>query len=666
MPGVRLPKPLLYVLAFLWILVIFMAYFAGHKPFSAELALALALAAWRILAALGLVILAGGLGKLVLPGLDLPPLACMAVEGALGLGIFGLAFLAVGSLLGLPAWLLWLAPVALLVLLREKSWAWLRQARELRLLWNEGGRVGRGLAVLLGLLFLFTLVLSLAPQIDFDSLVEHLVMPNAYLLDGRVGPLPWIVFSNMPQNGEMLFTWAVALGGNQAAVVLHWAIGLLSMLGLLGYIHHKLDGRAAWVGASALLAGYSPVILLGTAHVDWLEFLCGLGVLVCLDAWRQSGRLKILLLAGLLAGLAVGTKYTAGAVLLAGLAVLAWQCWQCKRNYLLAAYQFGLAACAAVLPWLVKNGLATGNPFYPFFFASGTASQVQYSIFQNVTAWGNALDVFLVPLRATLVGFEQSDGYSYSMGPLLVSLAALAWVGWKQLDPEKRPAVLEALVVSLAGCLVWAAANLSNGLLIQTRYYIAVFPAFAVLAAAGEWGLRQVTLAKVRFGRLVGVMVLLGLGLNLLQVGITTFTLNAPQAVLGIKSEDSYLADNLGWFQPAMQAVRQLPQGSRVLLLYEPRGLYCQPRCTGDEIMGHWKLARTLYQDQPGRIQASWQAQGYTHLLVYRLGVQLLVDAHDPNHTPDDLQILNSFLATLPPPVKLGGVYELYSLASTN
>ena len=43
-------------------------------------------------------------------------------------------------------------------------------------------------------------------------------MPRAYLDAGRIGYLPWIVMTGMPQNTEMLHTWAVALGGSQAAV----------------------------------------------------------------------------------------------------------------------------------------------------------------------------------------------------------------------------------------------------------------------------------------------------------------------------------------------------------------------------------------------------------------------------------------------------------------
>ena len=133
--------------------------------------------------------------------------------------------------------------------------------------------------------------------------------------------------------------------------------------------------------------------------------------------------------------------------------------------------------------------------------------------------------------------------------------------------------------MALGGLALWALGNQLSGNLIQTRYYFSIFPAFAVLAAAGEYGLRQLHIPRVRLERISAALVLLALGLNLLEVGHSVLKQGSPQAALGIKSEAAYLADNLGWFQPAMQAVRDLPEGARTLLLYEPRSLYCAPRC---------------------------------------------------------------------------------------
>jgi hypothetical protein len=651
------------LLGLAWLLGIVLLYYAGHKPVTPEGILALVLAAWRLLSALLLVTLAGAVGHWIFARwFDLPPLVNLALQGGLGLGIFSLSILIVGNTLGLPAWLLWLALPVLAVLLRRHLAAWLKQAAGMAGLWQSAGRLGKALGILLGLIFLAELFVALAPPVYFDALVDHLVMANDYIAQGSARFLPSIAMSGMPQNAEMLYTWAITLGGNQAAAVLCWLAGLLAVIGLSGYIQLRLGGRSAWVGAAALLAGYTSVVLLSSAYVDWLALLFGSGMLVSLDVWGNSGSRKALLLAGVFAGLAGGTKYTALVLILAGIGVLAWQAWKRRLAVLPVFLGFGVSALVAFSPWLVKNGLATGNPFYPFFFTSSVASQVHFEVFQRVNPWGNVLDFFILPVRATLVGFDLADGYMFSVGPLLLALGVLAWLGYKKMLAPQRLAVQNAFLISIVGLLVWAVGNQYSGRLIQTRYYMAIFPAFAVLAAAGDWGLRQLTIARVRLGRLAAVVILLAAGLNLLESGLKTIQSGAPQAALGLKTQDSYLADNLGWYQPAMQAVNDLPQGSRVLLLYEPRSLYCLPRCTGDEIMDRWKQARALYEDDPSRIRAAWIAEGYTHLLVYRQGVEFLVGANDPNHTPDDLRTLNAFLANLSAPEKLGGIYELYDL----
>ncbi len=526
-----------------------------------------------------------------------------------------------------------------------------------------GGRLGRLLGVGLGLLGLAALLVALAPPLAFDSLTDHLVLPASYLQQGRVGYLAWTPFSGMPQNVEMLYTWAMALGGNEAAAMLGVDFGLLAAIGLLGYLGERLDGRAAWVAAAALLAGFTPVILLSSAYDDWLIFLFGLAALVCLDDWRQGGRRRPLLLAGLFVGLAFGCKYTSGVLAIAGLAALAWHAWKRRSAFVLPAVYFGLAGLLAALPWLIKNWLTTGSPIFPFLLPAGLEGRSAMAIYAQVGAWGNWMDVALIPLRATLVGFEQADGYMASIGPLLLALGGLGWLGWKTWAAGQRAAFQNAVIFSLTGLVVWAIGNQLDGLLIQTRYYFAIFPAFALLAGYGDWGLRQLNLPRLRPGFIAGALVLMALGLNLVESGTRSLQQGAPQAALGLKPQPAYLADALGWFQPAMQAVSELPAGSRALLLYEPRSLYCLPGCTGDPIMDRWKQARARLSE-PQAILQDWRSQGYTHLLFYKKGLDFLVEANDPNHPPEDRATLQALLATLPQPVSFGGVYELYTISN--
>lgn len=128
-----------------------------------------------------------------------------------------------------------------------------------------------------------------------------------------------------------------------------------------------------------------------------------------------------------------------------------------------------------------------------------------------------------------------------------------------------------------------------------------------------------------------------------------------------MKSKEAYLADALGWFEPAMQAVRDQPDGKQAQLIYEARSLYCAPRCRPDEILDRWKRAHLEWGD-PAAVLRAWRAEGITHLLVYREGMRFLLEIGDLHHPASDMAALDQFLSTLPRPVSFGDVYELYSL----
>ena len=76
--------------------------------------------------------------------------------------------------------------------------------------------------------------------------------------------------------------------------------------------------------------------------------------------------------------------------------------------------------------------LFTGNPVYPFFFESGSMNQIRMAVYQGLPAYGNLLDLFFLPIQATIVGVDGSVGYSVSIGPLLLGLGIVAFLNWQE------------------------------------------------------------------------------------------------------------------------------------------------------------------------------------------------------------------------------------------
>jgi hypothetical protein len=133
-----------------------------------------------------------------------------------------------------------------------------------------------------------------------------------------------MVMSGYPQVTEMLYTWTISLADRQAAVTLGWFFALLTFIGLVGYLRQLLGINPSWVGLAALLAGPTLVISASLGYVDWFGLFFGLGCLILLDQWCQNNNQLDLIFAGAFAGLALGSKYTAGILGLVAISVLVW------------------------------------------------------------------------------------------------------------------------------------------------------------------------------------------------------------------------------------------------------------------------------------------------------------------------------------------------------
>ena len=656
----------LALFAILGIFVVILLYFVGHKPFTVELAGAIAQLAWHLLVAGWVIAASAGLGSWLIEKIfnsgQGSALQQAVLQFGLGAGCLSLFVLLLGSLVGLSIWGCVAGLTLLLLLFHRRVGRWIQDMRAgIGGLLSEHSPLIGWCAGLIGALLVCTLLISLAPPLKFDALVYHLLLPQAYLGQGKVTYFDWHAMSGMPQNAEMLFTLASALGGASTAAVLAWGWGVVALLGLLDFWKEHLSLTAAWVGAASLMAGFTTAMLLGWGYVEWLVILFATSALLCLDAWLRQEKPSWLILGGVFIGFAVGTKYTSAVLGLCALAAVGVAVLRRRQSFLPAALRLGLPALAAALPWFIKNLLTTGNPVYPFLVPSGAMTSVRLSVYQSLPPWGNFLDILILPLRASLIGRESGDGYTASIGPLLVGLALFAWVGWRGHKPEQRSLFETSAVLTISGVLLWTIGNQLSGNLIQTRLYFSLFPALATLAVFGFWGLERLQVGQVRVGRILAALVLLPLAFNTLEVASSVIKTEVPQVLLGYKSTQSYLADNLGWYQPAMQAIQDLPEGKRALLLFEPRSLYCFPKCAPDEILDHWKRDRAELQDAAA-IRARWLQQGFTHLLFYRTGAEFLVEANDPHHTSADLQVLKQFLDTLPKPTDFGGVYQLYSI----
>lgn len=252
----------------------------------------------------------------------------------------------------------------------------------------------------------------------YDALSYHLQLPKEWAAGVRLWPVPHNVYSYLPSYVEAAYLHIGALsidgaggsgagsagaaarmmgwidggagvdGGESVWVlscqVLHAGMGVIAALvcgraGYAGLLRVGADERAARRGgvlAGALVVSTPWVIVAASlAYNEAAVLALGAGaILAGLDASLRPGRRGIVV--GALVGVACSAKPTAMFLLgpVAGM-VLLWSLPAGTRARGVVAGM--LAGIAVMLPWLVRNMLASGNPVFPF--ASGVFGSAHWS-----------------------------------------------------------------------------------------------------------------------------------------------------------------------------------------------------------------------------------------------------------------------------------------------
>lgn len=641
MIGGRNGRAWLALLLMVWVAGSIAFYYVMHKPWGGQAGM-IFLTLRDLAAALAVLGLAGGVGRSLagkLFGMT-HPMERLALEAVVGFGMVSLAGLVLGMIGLLVPWFAWSILLAGWLLLGRQIFAWLRTWRAALDFSALAGLERLALGFVL-LTFGFNLLRSLAPPLKWDSLVYHLEIPQAYLRAGRIFFYPENVYAGFPQVVEVLFAWMMALGRDIAATILGWAVAVVLFLGVEGFSRRLFGDDTGmgpgvrWLAPAILLSGFSISQAMNWAYVDLWVMLFGWAVLVVLDYYRRAGQRQWLVWAGAAAGFAIGAKYTAG-VLLPVAAMILLPLWRNKdsgdtsvgqawKRWVVDMFILGGVAALVALPWLIKNLILVGNPFYPILFNTGPANPWQQVFSGSAQPQRSLLDDLLLPLDATMFSLEGAviEGkpeYGASLGALLFALIPGLSVGWSQFAHSQRRSLKSLGVAALSAWVIWSVGAHFAEELMRPRHHFGVFGGLAVLATAGYVGLSRSRLQGIRLGRALSALVGLALCLAAIFEVVTIAQADPLPAALGLQSRAEYIQQELGWYGVAIERVNELPDPSQVLFLWEPRTYYCQVTCLLDGKLDNWWYLRQAGGDAAG-IARVLRQRGITHVLVYDLGI---------------------------------------------
>jgi hypothetical protein len=656
-------------------------YYAVHKPIDPASGLRYLGMAVDVLAPAVLVVICAGAGRGVLrriaaragisDGFGLSRAERLALDAAIGLGIMA----GIVVLLGLAGLFRPLVFAVLLgvviVLFRREIAAWLRDLAACLRASRPDGVFTWLLAGFCALLLALALIHTLAPPYAWDSIVYHLVEVQHALRDGRLTGSAENFYLGFPKATEMLFGMVIGLTGRfTSGGGIHFAFGVLGLLAAAGMAKRIAGVQAAWLTAALLLGSFNLWQLFGWEYVDLAVMLfctVGFGLLLC---WREGGFARhSLLYAGLLGalcGFGFGTKYTMGAFILAcGL----WMLIAGRRQALRPFLVFAVTASLAYAPHALRGLLLYGNPIYPYLFNGLVWDSVRSSIFsqagRGLLARGEMAELLALPISATVLGMNYGETYSFTLGPFLLTGPLLLPFVWRAAQPKLRAAAWLGLAVMLPIYLYWAVTAAFTGIGMQTRLVIMLLPISAVLGAGALVTLDRLPEKPIKVSFIVRGLLLLTLLFSLFEVHKKVNETRFPEVTLGTMPEQEFLFRNLATHPATMARLGDLPAGSTVRFMWEPRNFYCPAHltCIPDVLFDHWGYQRRQGL-QPDEIVERWRAAGDDYLLFFHLGYQEYLDF---SFSPDYDVEFPPFAAENLPVVWAAddGRYTLYALDGT-
>jgi hypothetical protein len=512
------------------------------------------------------------------------------------------------------------------------------------------------LLLVLGILyFLFSVAQNLGPETFYDSMVYHLAVPQYWLFHHGLRDFPTNFFSNYPFGGEIYFLNGLVFQGTETAKVLHAvSFGVCAILAG-GWARELGNEKSGWLTLGLVLT--FPLLAINTwsTQVEGFLTLFLILFLYALLRFARGGEMGWAVAAGLFGGLAIAVKYTAFLVGGSALLVLVfqnlsffnkekWRCW-------LAAF---LGVLLMTGPWVLKNLVYTGNPFFPYFMyhfpgrhlpAFGYEQLLQE---QHARIGGEWWSWFLLPWKLTM---GNPDSYNFC-GPLALALLPLLFL-FRLRHPTLRFLAFLTPLLLVVGLMA------THILRFVVPDFILFYILLGVVLAGGDrpaWG-KGAALAA-------GVSAILCFS----YLSAISHYYYSPAGIwTGRQTRAEYLANprKMTPYQVMAQWISaNLPGGTRLLIAGDARGLYYDRSFLTNTVFDEQVLAKAAQEekDAEGMIRRL-KKMGVDFLVVNGLeGIRVSSDYRHYDLTAQEWERLDDLIQRGTEPVYLQGYQGVYRI----
>ncbi len=533
------------------------------------------------------------------------------------------------------------------------------------------------IAVLVG----SVLILASTPPTSRDALTHHLYVPKLWLANGSINPISYVNFSYYPMNLDLLYAIPLAFGNDIIPKYIHFAFALLTAWLIYGYLKDRINKNYALFGSLFFLSLPIIIKLSITVYVDLGVIFFSTASLLTLFKWAEQNKLRYLVLAGILCGLAAGTKYNALiSIFLLSILTPIIHIRLSSTNHKhksLRAAGYGILFLSITLitfsPWLIRNYSETGNPIYPLFNSllttpkntthpspDNTPSKTNFvnqaegitktivtrrsnnfatrKIMYNETWW----QALLLPVRFFFEGQDDTPRYfDGKLSPFLLVLMFLALYKPEHSAKTKR----ELFFLFTFGWLFFFLTFFQEAL--RIRYISTAIPTFAILAT---FGLHNVQKKLNRIESKILKPTILSLALSVVTLSynakyiVEQFGIVQPLAFLtGKVTRDNYIAHFRPEYPVQKYANDHLPSNTKLLsmhggrrgyyhdhpVLFDPNDLKPSFYAIIKRSNNHHDIVRALKQ------------MGFTHMIIR---LELFSNEAKRILSPEKIELLNIFL----------------------
>jgi len=368
------------------------------------------------------------------------------------------------------------------------------------------------IAVLVLLLIAIGSLAEITGDWSIDAVVYHLLGPKVWIREGIIRPVPDNCHTAMPQTGETLYATAMMFGGSRAPGPSNVVVFCMLLL-VVASIARRAGLNSSETWWVVVLIVTMPAVVTGSTHV----FVDGMYAAFLLAAARigfDAESIWDFALAGLFAGLALGTKYSGIlAVPTVMLCVLLKKIFEGKLGWTVAKKSVAALAVAGLIasPYYLRNWILLGSPIYPpppllwrFFDAKYLSTEVVLKFHEYIRhrgqGFGRGIVAFLLlPFNLTYHSSNFYGGGGIGICPLGLSIFGIV--------AERRNLFAKTLaILGLLLLILWFVTQQ------ESRFLIHGYVLSAIFAVFGWRYVRSISPPRSRLlgGAVVGISVTYG------------------------------------------------------------------------------------------------------------------------------------------------------------